>query len=271
MVDFQLKKKRYTGNKGLEYSTGNYSQYLAIMENNLKYMCICITESPCYAPKTFCQLYFNKIYILRAHTHTHTHIEQLGTRPWWRRAQKTGQSTLLVHRARRPASGAWRRLFLLPGSSSRHLCSSPATSAQGLAGLSPSGCKLLLRCGGTSTHTPTPALPTPPPHLSLSPQHTDLCGIRLLVGFYYLLSQLDVLRSMRTLMSQLIRQDPDAGEDRGLEEKGATEDEMARRHHRLHGHEFEWTLEDDEGQGSLVCYSPWGCKESDPPEQLKNY
>ena len=44
------------------------------MENNLKYMCICITESPCYAPKTFCQLYFNKIYILRAHTHTHTHI-----------------------------------------------------------------------------------------------------------------------------------------------------------------------------------------------------
>ena len=29
------------------------------------------------------------------------------------------------------------------------------------------------------------------------------------------------------------------------------------------GHEFEQTLEDSEGQGSLVCCSQWGCKESD--------
>ena len=29
------------------------------------------------------------------------------------------------------------------------------------------------------------------------------------------------------------------------------------------GHESEKTLEDSEGQGSLVCCSPWGCKESD--------
>ena len=35
-------------------------------------------------------------------------------------------------------------------------------------------------------------------------------------------------------------------------------------------HEFEQTLEDGEGQGSLACYSPWGCKESDTIEQLNN-
>ena len=33
--------------------------------------------------------------------------------------------------------------------------------------------------------------------------------------------------------------------------------------HRLDGHEFEQTLGDSEGQGSTVCCSPWGCKESD--------
>ena len=33
-------------------------------------------------------------------------------------------------------------------------------------------------------------------------------------------------------------------------------------HHQLNGHEFEQTLR-DEGQGSLVCYSPRGCKESE--------
>ena len=42
-----------------------------------------------------------------------------------------------------------------------------------------------------------------------------------------------------------------------------TEDEMVERHQRLNGHEFEQTLKDSEGQGSLVCFSPWGRKESD--------
>ena len=42
-----------------------------------------------------------------------------------------------------------------------------------------------------------------------------------------------------------------------------SEDEMVARHHRLDGHEFEQTQGDSEGQGSLACYSPWGCKESD--------
>ena len=43
---------------------------------------------------------------------------------------------------------------------------------------------------------------------------------------------------------------------------GMTEDEMAGWHHQLNGHEFEQAPGDDEGQGSLACYSPWGCKES---------
>ena len=42
-----------------------------------------------------------------------------------------------------------------------------------------------------------------------------------------------------------------------------TEDEMAGWHHRLNGYEFEQTLGDSEGQGSLVCCSPWGRKELD--------
>ena len=38
----------------------------------------------------------------------------------------------------------------------------------------------------------------------------------------------------------------------------------------LNGCEFGQTLGDTEGQGSLVCCSPWGCKESDTTEQLDN-
>ena len=41
-------------------------------------------------------------------------------------------------------------------------------------------------------------------------------------------------------------------------------------HHRLDGHEFEQALGDGEGQGSLVCCSPWVCKELDGTEQLNN-
>ena len=49
-----------------------------------------------------------------------------------------------------------------------------------------------------------------------------------------------------------------------------TEDKMVDWHHRLNGHEFEQAMEAGEGQGSLMCCSPWGCKESDTAEQLKN-
>ena len=54
-----------------------------------------------------------------------------------------------------------------------------------------------------------------------------------------------------------------AEKDWKQEEKGVTEDEMIGWHHWLNGHEFEQTLGDSEGQGSLVCCSPWDCKESD--------
>ena len=49
-----------------------------------------------------------------------------------------------------------------------------------------------------------------------------------------------------------------------------TEDEMVGWHHRLNGHEFEQALGDGDGQGSLACCSPWGCKELDTTERLKN-
>ena len=39
-------------------------------------------------------------------------------------------------------------------------------------------------------------------------------------------------------------------------------------HHRLDGHEFEWTLGVGDGQGCLACCSSWGRKESDTTEQL---
>ena len=38
------------------------------------------------------------------------------------------------------------------------------------------------------------------------------------------------------------------------------EDDMVGWHHRLNGHEFEHTLGDSEGQGSLTCCSLWGCR-----------
>ena len=49
-----------------------------------------------------------------------------------------------------------------------------------------------------------------------------------------------------------------------------TEDEMVGWYHQLNGHEFEQAPRDSKGQGSLVCCSPWGCKESDTTEQLSN-
>ena len=70
--------------------------------------------------------------------------------------------------------------------------------------------------------------------------------------------------------SWLIRKDPDAGKDWRREEKGKTEDEMVGWHHWLDGHEFEKAPGVGEGQGSLACCSPWGCKESDTTDQLNN-
>ena len=68
--------------------------------------------------------------------------------------------------------------------------------------------------------------------------------------------------------SWVIGKDPDAGRDWRQEEKGMTEHEMAGWHHRLDGHEFEWTPGDCDGQGGLACWDSWGRKKSDMTEQL---
>ena len=68
--------------------------------------------------------------------------------------------------------------------------------------------------------------------------------------------------------SRFIWKDPDAGKDWRRKEKGTTEDEMVGWHHWLDGHEFEPAPGDGKGQGSLVCCSPWGRKESATTERL---
>ena len=67
-----------------------------------------------------------------------------------------------------------------------------------------------------------------------------------------------------------IEKGPNAGKDWGQEEKWATEDEMGWMASPLNGHEFEQTLGDGEEQGSLVCCSPWGYKQLDMTQWLKN-
>ena len=67
--------------------------------------------------------------------------------------------------------------------------------------------------------------------------------------------------------NELICKDSDAGKDWRWK-KGTTEDEMVRWHHRLNGHEFEQALGIGDGQGSVACSSPWGCKKSDTTERL---
>ena len=68
--------------------------------------------------------------------------------------------------------------------------------------------------------------------------------------------------------SWLIGKDFDAGRDWGQEEKGTTEDEMPGWHHRLDGHESEWTPGVGDEQGGLACCNSWGHKELDTTELL---
>ena len=64
----------------------------------------------------------------------------------------------------------------------------------------------------------------------------------------------------------LTGKDPDAGKDWRWEKKGTTKDDGW--HHQLNGHEFEQALGVGDGQGSLVCCSPWSHKLSDTTERL---
>ena len=67
-----------------------------------------------------------------------------------------------------------------------------------------------------------------------------------------------------------LKKNSDAGKDWRKKEKRVAEDEMVRWHHWLNGHESEQTPGDSEGQGSLVCCSPWSPKESDLAERWNN-
>ena len=82
---------------------------------------------------------------------------------------------------------------------------------------------------------------------------------------HYLVTELNwlllILKLLRfwppDVKSWLIEKDPDAGKDWRQKEKWVVENEMIRQHHWLNGHEFEQTLGDSEGQGSLACCSLW--------------
>ena len=83
--------------------------------------------------------------------------------------------------------------------------------------------------------------------------------------------------------SWLIGKDSDAGRDWGQEEMATwpaswetymhvrkQQLELDMEHHRLDGHESEWTLGVGEGQGGLACCNSWGHKELDTTEQLES-
>jgi len=78
--------------------------------------------------------------------------------------------------------------------------------------------------------------------------------------------KIDCLDVWLFLPSGVICTVSDAEKDSRQEEKGMTKDEMVGWHHRLDGHEFEQAPGVGDGQGSLACYSPRGCKESDTTE-----
>ena len=52
-------------------------------------------------------------------------------------------------------------------------------------------------------------------------------------------------------------------------EKGMREDKMFGWHWGFNGLEFQQVLGVGDGQGIMVCCSPWGCTQSDTTEQMK--
>ena len=88
-------------------------------------------------------------------------------------------------------------------------------------------------------------------------------------GRYDAKAEATVLWTSDTKIS-FIRIVANAGKGWRQEEKGTTEDEIVEWCHWLNGHEFEQALEDGDGQGGLVCCSPWGLRESDTTEWLNN-
>ena len=119
----------------------------------------------------------------------------------------------------------------------------------------PSGCIVDFSSWGLAASSPFVSIPNQSILKEISPEYS-LEGLMLKPKLQY----------FGRLMWRLIGKDPGAGKDWRQEEKGAAEDEMVGWHYWLDGHEFEQTLEDREGQGSLACYSLWGHTESDVTE-----
>ena len=90
----------------------------------------------------------------------------------------------------------------------------------------------------------------------ISPEYS-LEGLKLQY-FGHLMQRTDSLE--KTLM---------LGKIEGRRRRG-WQDEMVGWHHQLDGHEFEQAPGAGDEQGSLVCCSPWGCKESDTTERLNS-
>ena len=101
----------------------------------------------------------------------------------------------------------------------------------------------------------------------IQPVHPKGSQSWVLVGRTDAQSETPILWSL-DVKNWLIGRDPDAGKDWRQEEKGMTEDEMAGWHHQLDGYGFEQAPRFGDGQGSLVCCSPWVCKELDMTERL---
>ena len=78
------------------------------------------------------------------------------------------------------------------------------------------------------------------------------------------------IKSLKSVLDFKLFKGMYARKDRRQKKKRVTEDEMAEWHHRLNGHEFEQTLGDGEGQGGLVCCSPWCRKELYKTGRLNN-
>ena len=94
----------------------------------------------------------------------------------------------------------------------------------------------------------------------ISPEYS-LDGLMLKLKLQYFGHLMQRADSLKKTLMRLFGKDWRQG-------KGTTEDKMVGWLYQLNGHEFEQVMGDGEGQGSLVCHSPWGHKELDMTEWL---
>ena len=88
----------------------------------------------------------------------------------------------------------------------------------------------------------------------IEPVHPNGNQYWVLIGRTGVEAETPILR-LPDAKSWLIWKDPDAGKDRGQEEKGTTKDKMVGWHHQVSGHGFGLTLGVGDGQGGLACCS----------------